>query len=235
MHLPDFIASGQRLSQYTLNPETLCSSPPRFQMYEKFDWDSSHVFFQPPLEYTGSGADKDPKRVIRNKGVTDGGKHPAYEFMQAIPHWRDTLSTMFNQAPEEGSSHVPKVEKVEVPRSIGTGKYHPRHKNHLVSSDYKYHSAKELCNSETSLGPDFVNLREGIFCDMGAKQIWPICNDDSGITHACFNYTNRTMHKAAIGPSRVFLASEFNSPPHKVYESENVWRMGAEAKYLAHM
>ncbi|KAK4159051.1 hypothetical protein QBC43DRAFT_362692 [Cladorrhinum sp. PSN259] len=46
----------------------------------------------------------------------------------------------------------------------------------LVFSDGPEHSAIELCSSKTSLGPDFANNDEGLFCRMSDKTLWPFCN-----------------------------------------------------------
>ncbi|KAF1949403.1 hypothetical protein CC80DRAFT_581401 [Byssothecium circinans] len=61
----------------------------------------------------------------------------------------------------------------------------------LISSKQDGHSAKELCESDTSLGPDFVSFHEGLFCDMSEKQLWPLCG--SGVESGCFNTTDHTM------------------------------------------
>ena len=52
------------------------------------------------------------------------------------------------------------------------------HANRLVVSKIVGHSAIELCNSITSLGPDLVSMMEGMFCDMSEKQLWPVCVED---------------------------------------------------------
>ncbi|KAM5341688.1 hypothetical protein ACJ41O_014719 [Fusarium nematophilum] len=47
----------------------------------------------------------------------------------------------------------------------------------LVVDDNLGHSTKELCESETSDGPDFVNIADGNFCRMSDKSLWPLCAD----------------------------------------------------------
>jgi len=46
----------------------------------------------------------------------------------------------------------------------------------LVVSNITQHSAKNLCNSATSWGPDFVSESEGQFCDMNTKTLMPLCS-----------------------------------------------------------
>ncbi|KAH6689858.1 hypothetical protein F5X68DRAFT_189578 [Plectosphaerella plurivora] len=36
-------------------------------------------------------------------------------------------------------------------------------------------SAIELCSSPFSHGPDFVSVREGMYCDMHEKRLWKLC------------------------------------------------------------
>lgn len=44
------------------------------------------------------------------------------------------------------------------------------HADRLVVSEMQGHSAIEVCNSQSSLGPDFVSLTEMMFCDMSEKK-----------------------------------------------------------------
>jgi len=61
----------------------------------------------------------------------------------------------------------------------------------LVVSTDEAHTASELCGSETSHGPDFVSVAEKLFCDMGAKTLWPLCNDV--VTTSCFHLESKTL------------------------------------------
>ncbi|KAK4225463.1 hypothetical protein QBC38DRAFT_501330 [Podospora fimiseda] len=47
----------------------------------------------------------------------------------------------------------------------------------LVFDSEEEHSATELCLSKTSLGPDFANNDQKLFCHMSDKTLWPFCND----------------------------------------------------------
>ncbi|KAL4880359.1 hypothetical protein BJY04DRAFT_80531 [Aspergillus karnatakaensis] len=57
----------------------------------------------------------------------------------------------------------------------------------LVISDNKQHSANRLCDSETSMGPDFAHTGERVFCDMGAKIKYPFCDESNNGTTTCFD------------------------------------------------
>lgn len=65
------------------------------------------------------------------------------------------------------------------------------YQNQLVVSNIDSHSAQELCESDTSSGPDFVSTSEGLFCDMSEKQLWPLCS--GVVTASCFDTTTNTI------------------------------------------
>lgn len=64
--------------------------------------------------------------------------------------------------------------------------------NRLIASPRENHSARRLCESETSHGPDFVSFSEGIFCDMETKMIFPLCPVFIGVWE-CFHWETRTL------------------------------------------
>jgi hypothetical protein len=64
----------------------------------------------------------------------------------------------------------------------------------LVVSDAASHSASYLCNADSSHGPDFVSTHEGLFCDMGSRIVWPLCNHTDGTsTGNCFDLEARLL------------------------------------------
>jgi len=71
----------------------------------------------------------------------------------------------------------------------------------LVTSANHAHSAKELCQSGNSLGPDFVSIPENLFCDMSEKELWPLCCKDKRT--GCFDMVSKTM----IGNDNTMVAS----------------------------
>jgi hypothetical protein len=63
--------------------------------------------------------------------------------------------------------------------------------DHLIVSHFEGHSAKELCESATSIGPDFVSMNEKIFCDMATKQWWNLCSPT--LATGCFDVNKQTI------------------------------------------
>ncbi|RYP56956.1 hypothetical protein DL769_009790 [Monosporascus sp. CRB-8-3] len=55
----------------------------------------------------------------------------------------------------------------------------------LVVSADPNHNATELCSAGESYGPDFVSLAERLYCDMGTRELLPLCG--SGLTDNCFD------------------------------------------------
>lgn len=92
---------------------------------------------------------------------------------------------------------------------------------HLVISDHEDHSAKELCESSSSLGPDFVSTGEGIFCDMNQKEYWFLCNAD--IKTGCFDLKKKEMVGATPGIATRDLETG-RIIPEKRYNTHSRWK-----------
>ena len=65
--------------------------------------------------------------------------------------------------------------------------------NRLLSSPRDKHSARKLCESETSYGPGLVSKSEGVFCDMGTKTQWPLCEEDGRELKECYRYGTHSL------------------------------------------
>ena len=55
----------------------------------------------------------------------------------------------------------------------------------LIISSETSHNATELCASDTSRGPDFVSLAEGVYCNMETREVKPVCPNSMG--QDCFD------------------------------------------------
>lgn len=88
----------------------------------------------------------------------------------------------------------------------------------LVTSVQPAHSAKELCESDMSFGPDFVSYHEGLFCDMSEKQLWPVCQEASETD--CFDNDTRTMRAPSLSGRDVQSGAPV---PTKDYHSIEDW------------
>ncbi|KAK4220838.1 hypothetical protein QBC38DRAFT_378219 [Podospora fimiseda] len=79
----------------------------------------------------------------------------------------------------------------------------------LVVSDIPHQTASELCQSETSKGPYFVSVVEGLFCNMETSKLLPLCAKGTDSSAAgCFHLDiveNSTNQTAIANPLNPFL------------------------------
>ncbi|KAL9031602.1 MAG: hypothetical protein Q9180_006792 [Flavoplaca navasiana] len=124
-------------------------------MYEEMGYETYIPFFNPPLELEtkdGAMTDKDPGAVFD-------------ESRWAMPEKPEP------QEDDEVEIHFPNRF---VRRGDGnSGISGSRNFTAVVISTSPRHSAKELCESPTSRGDDFVSSTENLFCDMELKKLWP--------------------------------------------------------------
>ncbi|KAF8243593.1 hypothetical protein K440DRAFT_656168 [Wilcoxina mikolae CBS 423.85] len=95
-------------------------------------------------------------------------------------------------------------------------------RDRLITSEHQSHSAAELCNSQTSLGPDFVSHQEGLFCDMSEKKLWPLCSQAH--KHACFDPETSEMRPGDVNSLNGRDESSGTPVPEKSYQKITHWR-----------
>lgn len=84
-------------------------------------------------------------------------------------------------------------------KGLGGSKHRRRHErtlgfdDQLVVSSHATHSAKGLCASDRSKGPDSVSLEEQVYCDMAAKIEWPLCN--STVPVNCYDVESHSLKR----------------------------------------
>ena len=88
---------------------------------------------------------------------------------------------------------------------------------HIIISDYKAHSASEVCRSETSCGPSFVSTLDGTYCDMSTKTSYPLCS--ATVTTGCFDLDAKELIGKRGRHARDLEAREV----HKRYETSDRW------------
>jgi hypothetical protein len=80
-------------------------------------------------------------------------------------------------------------------RSIGKRAEEPHNwcqESQLVISEHDSHSAIQVCESQSSWGPDFISIVEGVYCDMCKRQYYPLCGGGKEST-TCFDLENRQL------------------------------------------
>ncbi|RMZ80970.1 hypothetical protein DV738_g2340, partial [Chaetothyriales sp. CBS 135597] len=133
-------------------------------------------------------------------------------------------------------SRVMRRSPAGVSRNMGGRRGH-RNKameSQLVVGDNDGLSARFLCESSTSLGPDLLNVKEGLFCDMGDKRLYPVCGGD--LQADCFDIDSKaikvTSDENVAGFSAGFDASSRASPRvfEKFYNTTLDWRHNKDAR-----
>ncbi|KAL9582773.1 MAG: hypothetical protein Q9212_003106 [Teloschistes hypoglaucus] len=199
LHLNDFAATHERAAQFNDNKDLMCNAAPRFRMYEKMEDKDYIPFFNPPLDLEpGNLTDADPGAVSDQSRWT---------MPQEGPH---ITKALINQGPSGRMRRRQSTDPVV---------FGPADASVVIVSTSPNHSAKELCESETSRGFDFVSSTEHLFCDMTAKKIWPVCSATN--SSACFDLKSSTMT-----PGKGLRGRDSGSgivPPAKHYSKTVRW------------
>ncbi|KAH6981606.1 hypothetical protein BKA56DRAFT_656130 [Ilyonectria sp. MPI-CAGE-AT-0026] len=92
----------------------------------------------------------------------------------------------------------------------------------LIVGDVDGLSARFLCESATSVGPDLANTSEGLFCDMGEKKLYDLCSES--VQAGCFDIDSKTLRPAFDGMIASLVASRAVSRGEKTYKTTLDWR-----------
>ena len=201
IRLPDFSGSpdrvGQLANQFSNHPEYICKSTPRFRMYQHMNGHDVLPYF----DYDDNNATfKDPAAAMDKS------------------HWKINVEGPNVNSQTILQDYVPAPGSVK--RSLGQAlSRRSGVLSTVIISGSAQHSAKELCDSETSWGHDFVSLKEKMFCDMESKILWHICDGET--TNGCFDVEERVM-KASRGIRRRGTKTG-TVPPVKSYMKTMRW------------
>ena len=94
---------------------------------------------------------------------------------------------------------------------------------YLTVSHLSGHSARLLCESNTSRGADFVAIHENgmLFCDMTSKRLVDVCDEKHKT--ACFDLEKKEMRDAGANIRKRDLSYSEVVPEQK-YETHDVWK-----------
>jgi hypothetical protein len=86
----------------------------------------------------------------------------------------------------------PKSNKRKVRRSKrrGSGRF-SQMESTVVHSASNAHSVEQLCNSLSSVSPDFVSYAERKFCNMSTRVLWSLCS--TNVTTGCFDTNSNVL------------------------------------------
>jgi hypothetical protein len=243
VHLPSFLANTARVDQYNLNNDVMCKADPRFKLYDQLDVvnDAIPHFVDLPFDQ-GTLLDFDPAHTLdpNNWATTPVdikeiiARNPDY--LEDSGNARNDTSAGTNSSSlastssQDGNNPSPTNTAANASGDKGSTvkswngvriapKQHRKHVGKLIKSQHKHHSAKQLCESNTSWGPDFISLAEGLYCDMDQKKTWPTCNDMK--QRACFDVTVDRMRLGTANNRRDLTTGRII--PRKVYSNVENW------------
>ncbi|KAG4434486.1 hypothetical protein IFR05_010029 [Cadophora sp. M221] len=197
LHAIDFSSIGtaaadNRANQFVKDPDSLCHSVPRQHFYWGYFSELNCIpVFNPLPVATPDNVDADRSQAI-TKGEVGCSPGPGVK-----PSARELIELRKPSAPSKGGS-VPTYgvkrrsddspEPKPEPESLqgqSIASQSACEETHLVISNYEGHSARELCENDRSMGPDFVSRREELFCDMCTRAVWPLCSTEKSVN--CFD------------------------------------------------
>ncbi|KAF6229672.1 hypothetical protein HO173_011318 [Letharia columbiana] len=125
---------------------------------------------------------------------TTTGQRTRVQKPKSIEFWDDADASRSAERPEnDGVGRNGRRRNGRLARRSGSAAF-----SHLIASPHGGHSARELCASARSHGPDFLSFSEGIFCDMDAKVHWPLC--DGATRDGCYHWDT---HSLVLGDERL--------------------------------
>jgi hypothetical protein len=169
-----------RATQYVDFAETMCNSTPRFEMYHNLTEMNCVPFYDKAIPLASDFTDADFEALkTEGKVACDPGPNDPVTSTQKMDLQKWAISK-FGTTPTYGIKGRSEPDAVRITSANSACNNHQ-----IVVSDYDTHSAAELCDSPTSVGPDFISTKENIYCDMCAHQMWSLCS--TAVELGCFD------------------------------------------------
>jgi hypothetical protein len=190
VHFPDFVSKNENdpvpkrddINYY-------CNSGPPFKLYHEPEprgityWVLKNV----KRSFSAGYTEASPLRTrIHQRRRRQNSTLPATPTTIITPDYPTTTPTILNPSPSPSPNPANSTgtdadaDLPEVVRPVS------RFADTLITSSAASHSASVLCGSHTSVGPDFANPAERLFCRMSNKTLWPFC-DGVKVTDGCFD------------------------------------------------
>jgi hypothetical protein len=183
LHIRDFSGEPGLLAQYNEDQGRLCQNSARMTFHPDILPDSIPPFFNPPLEYQRETNSDDPSKPS-NGGALEKPDQGQDRKMRAYPDHTNMDSHRLRRR-QASTLHGRRALTVR-----GIKNLHP---DRLTVSHMQGHSARELCADKMSLGPDFVSIAEGAFCDMETATLWPLCTTIQTVD--CFDLDSQRIQR----------------------------------------
>jgi len=246
-HIGSFRSSAAMLKQWTELNETLCH-PPRFEYHQRMNAYNPIRIYWPPLEWTKDHSDRNidyildpawreaesgehhekhnPSMGTYPLGYTCDGQRPPMRF--------DTCPSSQGFQPADTRPDVARlpgfpggfpgslgaVPSRRAPEAQRRSPIQARLNDRIIYSNNNKHSARELCESPTSVSPDFVSLVEGKYCDMHQKELFDVCS--KAVTACCFDMEKHAMNWGNCETLRPIQRRQLQMQPKK-YNKVQKW------------
>lgn len=213
-HVPDFAVNQQRAYDYQTDVRSMCGSKPRLWFYDSLDELQCIRIFKPPIQYNPEDGtdpdDKTPIYVDGEYGCQPGdGTEPDPQQLMQLQQWsggrfsRPTYG-VHNKRDLDASGVTKSGKNMKKKRSsdfCDDGR--------IVVSDWHGHSARELCESSTSAGPDFYHTGEQLYCNMCTHTLYEICS--ATLTTNCWNRDTQKIQPAGNQPRDAVLDKRYHT------------------------
>ena len=213
LHLPDFEGKNETVSAYNDNAQLLCNSDPRLQ--PRSDFNGTVPIFVPALVYPGDldrgdpteenctcvlnadgrgwASSAEPGRTGIN-GEKIKGYWPGFRRWWRADRRRDeahdsSVDSVPQEQPdwtEEGSEASDSISTAVRRTKIPFGE-----RLTISREENREFFASTVCQTPQLVGPHYVNLIEGLFCDMEDRTTWPLC--DTSRKYDCFDMDNMNL------------------------------------------
>ncbi|THV53290.1 hypothetical protein BGAL_0054g00010 [Botrytis galanthina] len=225
IHITDFTPTAQRLAAYQNDTFLVCDSKPRFWMYDDIDMDTCLPHFDPILKF------KQKTLLDVDRALVVGVEGSKLDCNPLPPVPSPVLGERRNKNRSRSSwksNHLPRSQEqmtnssmaINSTSTTSTGPRSQSFVGRLITSKHTGHSAKELCASDTSVGPDFVSYQERVYCDMENKLAYPLCFSDhrnSTTVEVCFDIEIKIL----VDPKPINAREK--SLPNKKYHIVEDW------------
>ena len=195
-HIPSMWATKERAAQYADHKESLCNVAARLKWWDSLNVDDKIDVFNPPPKFNLDLTDKDPLGV-KNAPTTlsesawknGGGKNP--HRVHPIGWWGRSLQ---GRAPGNGTEEEFEIEFDEQFDTVSDEdarqariQRDERFAKQVARQRTNGHSAIAVCQNPNTVGPNFLSLHDGWFCDITSRILYPVCEPNDQNKRACYD------------------------------------------------
>lgn len=116
------------------------------------------------------------------------------------------------------------VARGKVRRTAGPREEADQCVDRLVISHYKDHSAREVCETENSWGPDFASVAERLHCNMCTRELLGFCGHAGSFDEDCFDLEKKRVVRSVVTRTKE-IEHRYGSHEIKSYSQVSEWKV----------